>query len=186
MGFQLANLATSFERNFFLGYFLIHIPLTIFIDSAIVTPPKYQPCYTLIQWHIKNNNDFLMDECPWWFQAMVYFELVFQLPLFFYFLRNLKLFKETTTTKQNKGSPILLSDDKYTKSKLTSLKRWLRLYGWNASLTSLMCIIAIYHHGHYPLTVSTTYKPLSTADRYALIGFYFPTFLIPLRLCFLH
>ena len=183
MGFQLANLATSFERNFFIGYFLIHIPLTIFIDSAIVTPPKYQPCYTLIQWHIKNNNDFLMDECPWWFQAMVYLELVFQLPLFFYFLRDLKLFKATT---RDTGDSLLLSDDKFSKSRitrqLTTLKRWLRVYGWNASLTSLMCIIAIYRHGHYPLTAT----PLSTADRCALIAFYFPTFLIPLRLCLLH
>lgn len=128
----------------------------------------------MIQWHIDSNNDFLMLEKPQWFQWMVYLELVFQLPAFFYFIKNMDVFQNVSNADDKAGK----ASTHKLRNKMSLL---LKLYGLNASLTSLFCIWVIYQRGYYP----STGLPLNNMDRFKLIAYYTPTFLIPLRLCML-
>ena len=167
-------LTSSAEQLFYTVYFIIHIPLTIFIDSTICFPPMTETLNSMIEWHIAANNDFLLLEKPSWFYWMVILELIFQLPAFFYFIKNMTVFNQgnNDSTKEVKAQ-------KLTKRK--TVARLLKLYGLNASLTSLFCIWVIYQRGYYPATG----LPLNSMDKFKLIAYYTPTFLIPLRLCML-
>lgn len=164
----------GFQRSLYYYYFLLHIPITILIDSQVVIPPQYHPASALAEWHVKQNNDFLLQEKPTWLYYFVWLELVLQLPLFFYFARGLRP-SNVTTIKTKASKAANAASEK-------SLNRWLRIYGWNASLSTLISMITIYQRGYYP---SQPLVPLSSDDRLKLILVYFPTFLLPLRLCFL-
>lgn len=166
-------LSTVFEQHFYTAYFLVHIPLTIFIDSTICLPPMTDGLKAMIEWHVAENNDFLLLEKPAWFFWMVVVELLFQLPAFPYFIARMSLFRGDApgTSKEEKAARA---------GKRGTLRTLLRLYGLNASLTSLFCIYVIYERGYYPATGA----PLSAVDCAKLIAYYTPTFLIPLRLCF--
>lgn len=171
MGFSV--LSSSFEQCFYTGYFLFHILLTIFIDSTICLPAMTDGLEKLVNWHVYANNDFLLLEKPSWLFWMVVVELIFQLPAFFYFVKNMGVFKTTQgETKDVKAVRV---------TKRQTMSTLLRLYGWNASLTSLYCIWVIYQRGYYPDTL----VPLSAMDTAKLIAYYTPTFMIPLRLCML-
>ncbi|CAI5756909.1 unnamed protein product [Candida verbasci] len=113
-------------------YFVIHIPITIFIDSSIIIPYNYQLSFTreILKFHINLNNDFLLDYSPNWFKIFGTFELFGQLPLFIYFIYN------------------------YRKQDINYLL-WLLIYGFEASFTTFVCLIWIYleHENYY-----TTYN----------------------------
>ncbi|CDF90900.1 ZYBA0S09-00276g1_1 [Zygosaccharomyces bailii CLIB 213] len=113
------------EISFFYFYFLLHIPITILIDSAVVIPPKFRIAGWLLERHIAQNNDFLLCDRPMWLQVFVALELTVQLPLFFQFAKQLR----------RNSVP----------------RRSLKLYGLLASTTTLVCIGAILE-GHYPGT----------------------------------
>ncbi|CAO2644398.1 Sigma intracellular receptor 2 [Lemmus lemmus] len=65
-------------------YFVLHIPITMFIDVLVVLPPKLYPqkLSNLLQWYFKEFKDPLMQDPPVWFKSLVVCELVFQLPFF--------------------------------------------------------------------------------------------------------
>lgn len=80
----LFNSATKTDTFYFL-YFLLHIPITVLIDSALAIPPKYQLDIqkTILEFHISENKDFLLARPPSWLRVFGWIELVLQLPLFF-------------------------------------------------------------------------------------------------------
>lgn len=108
---------------------------------------------------------FLLSEKPNWLYWFVLLELVLQLPLFGYFVDKLWNLNKLQVNTDNK------------------LLTWLRIYGWNASLTTLVCIIVIFQRGYIPYDVLRT--ALTTTQKCQLASVYLPTFLIPLRLCLL-
>lgn len=164
----------GFQRSLYYYYFLLHIPITLLIDAQVVIPERYHPAAALYKWHIAQNNDFLLQEKPDWLYNFVVVELVLQLPLFFYFAKGLR------RTGPIAGQSKLAKAANSTRDK--NLYRWLRIYGWNAAFTTLACMITIYQRGYYPLTPLV---PMSPEDKLRLILVYLPTFLLPLRLCFL-
>ena len=105
----------------YLWYFIIHIPITIFIDSSIVIPEQYQLSITksILNFHITTNNDILLAYPQTWFKIFGFVELVFQLPLFFYFIYKLL-------------SPNSLDVNYYL---------WSMIYGFNAGFTTFVCLI---------------------------------------------
>ncbi|QLG74888.1 hypothetical protein HG535_0H02150 [Zygotorulaspora mrakii] len=166
---------SHYEQLFYYYYCIIHIPITIAIDSSVVIPLKYHPAATLVNWHIAQNNDFLLYEKPNWLYWFVIIELLFQLPLFFYFIKGFRSIWNTNS---------LTKDDKVRLYKAkTTLFKYLRIYGINASFTSLVCIIVIIQRGYYPNSLDIEI-PLSQSDMVNLVMVYLPTFIIPLRLCF--
>lgn len=75
----------------FIAFFASHIPATLCIDMQAVIPGYHpQALQDLLQWYISLFNDSLM-RAPYdtWFQAIVYGEILFQLPFFFYALHGL-------------------------------------------------------------------------------------------------
>lgn len=163
------------EQKFYYYYFLIHIPITVFIDASVVIPPP-GPVARVVQWHIKQNNDFLLKEKPDWLYWFVVLELVLQLPLFAYFALKFRSIWQTNVDRLSK-------EQKANFTAMTNkLYKWLRLYGLNASFTTLVCIITILQRGYYPELPNLS---LSSSDKLNLVLVYLPTFLIPLRLCFL-
>ncbi|EDO17491.1 hypothetical protein Kpol_1058p28 [Vanderwaltozyma polyspora DSM 70294] len=171
---------TSFDVSFYYYYFLLHIPITLCIDSSVVIPLEWYPnlLQNLIKFHINNNNDFLLADKPLWLVIFVLIELVVQLPLFVYFTIYLPRLKQ--------GDSNLANDDKVEKRSRqefqSRLNWWLKLYGFNASLTTLICIVVIYFNGHQLNNVDIA---MTLNEKLSLIGVYLPTFLIPLRLCFI-
>lgn len=174
---------SSFEYGFYYYYFLLHIPITVCIDSSVVLPIEWYPkaLQQLINWHVASNNDFLLADKPLWLVVFVVVELLVQLPLFVYFsvqLPRLQKAKEEVATG-------IHGDDKASKVNLHELRTrvtwWLKLYGVNASFTTLVCMLAIFFNGHMVANVQWT---MNLEDKLALVGVYLPTFLIPLRLCF--
>lgn len=71
------------EKSLF-WYYLIHIPITIFIDSSCIIPQQYQLAITskIVDFHVSTNHDILLSSPQTWFKIFVTFEVVFQLPLF--------------------------------------------------------------------------------------------------------
>lgn len=164
-----------YEQVFYYCYFIIHIPITVAIDSYGVIPPSYHPASKLVEWHIRQNNDFLMFEKPTWLFWFIVIELVVQLPLFFYFIKAFRsIWSANASTKDQKSQ---LHERKST------LYRWLRIYGVNASVTTLICIITVFQRGYYPDALGAQ-LPMSFSDKMSLVSVYLPTFLIPLRLSF--
>lgn len=160
------------EWSFYYYYFIIHIVITVCIDSFVVFSDGH-PFQKLIGWHIAQNNDFLLWERPSWLYWFVVFELIFQLPLFFIFAKVAR--NEVNDWDREEGKARSFE-------RIRRWSPWLRAYGYNASLTSLACIIAVIVRGYYPGSPSI---PLSNLDKTKLVSFYAPTFLIPLRLIFI-
>lgn len=135
--------------KFYLGYFLIHIPITILIDSNIVVPIEYalELSKLILNFHISANHDFLLLEKPVWFQLFGLVELVFQLPLFFYC--SYHLYKQ-----QSKSYYV-----------------YMIIYGFNAAFTTFVCLGVTYFEGHL--------HGLTTPQIYNLIAIYVPYLLIP-------
>ncbi|AGO10992.1 AaceriAFR508Wp [[Ashbya] aceris (nom. inval.)] len=161
------------EQKFYYFYFLIHIPITVFVDSSVVFPQAFQLAPRLVNWHISRNNDFLLQEKPAWLWWFIVVELVFQLPFFLFITRRFVQLWKLTFYGGEESKPM-------------QFQLWrimaggLRLYGLNASLTTLMCLWAIWSRGYYPATG----LPMALADKAKLSMLYVPYFLIPLRLVF--
>ncbi|CAK7902862.1 hypothetical protein CAAN1_07S04742 [[Candida] anglica] len=134
---------------FYFWYFVIHVPITVLIDSCLIVPPSWQFNIqkTLVQFHIATNNDFLLDTLPLWLQVFGFVELVFQLPLFVY------------------GAFKLYNND-------ITIYPWLVIYGFNASFTTLVCLVYVLAEGES--------HGLLSGQVWGLFGLYVPYFIIPL------
>lgn len=134
---------------FYFAYFVIHVPVTLLIDSCLIVPLQWQ-CglqQRIVQFHIAANHDFLLASLPLWLQVFGLIELTFQLPLFVYGAYKLYLRRR----------------DVYP---------WLMLYGFNASLTTLVCL-------SYVILQGEAYG-LSPWQVHQLFALYVPYLLIPL------
>lgn len=145
----------SKERSFYYWYFIIHIPITIFIDSSVVLGDRPPVWSSLVKWHCQSNNDFLLMEKPTWLWWFVLVELIFQLPLFFYLVINWSYLRSPPMGK-----------------KTYRLITYLRLYGLEAALTTAVCIWAIWNRDN-----------ISLENQLQLTFVYLPTVIIPGRLC---
>ncbi|KAL6451477.1 hypothetical protein SBY92_002819 [Candida maltosa Xu316] len=134
----------------FLWYFIIHIPVTILIDSSIVIPPEYQLSITkvILDFHISTNHDILLAHPQTWFKVFGAVEVVFQLPLFFYFVY--KLLAGQLDVKYN---------------------LWCVIYGFNAAFTTLVCLVWI--------AVEGKGFGLSDLEILNLCGIYSPYLILP-------
>lgn len=134
-------------------YFLVHLPITVFMDATFVIPTEYQlPIQKQLSlFHIQQNKHFLAVEAPLWVRLFVIWELVFQLPFFVYAAIN---YLQNGRTKYSERTwPMFL------------------LYGFNAGFTSLVCLIYVWtESGRHGLTMGETAN---------LLGLYTPTTLIP-------
>lgn len=130
-------------------YFITHIPITILMDSCIVLSPQNQFTLSkkLLEIQIVQNKDFLLATSPLWLKVFGLIELGFQLPFFFYVLKLMR---------DNNPKRYLLSC----------------IYGFNASLTTLVCLLYVYIEGGD--------HGLAPMDQYKLIAVYFPYFIVPL------
>mmetsp|Transcript_6700 Transcript_6700/g.8363 ORF Transcript_6700/g.8363 Transcript_6700/m.8363 type:complete len:171 (-) Transcript_6700:765-1277(-) len=82
---------TGKTRYAFLAFFASHIPATLIIDMQAAFPgfhPKF--CQDLLEWYCDVFNDSLM-RAPHelWFRSIIFGEVFFQLPFFFYAVRAL-------------------------------------------------------------------------------------------------
>lgn len=71
--------------TFYFVYCLLHVPITVLIDSSLAIPREYQPQMQqmIIKFHVSTNKDFLLQSPPVWLVVFGWIELVFQLPFFF-------------------------------------------------------------------------------------------------------
>ncbi|CAL5220762.1 g2826 [Coccomyxa viridis] len=65
-------------------FLLVHIPVTLFVDSQAVLPREWypEPAVNLLDGYVKSLNDPLMKYTPPWFKSLAWLETVFQLPFF--------------------------------------------------------------------------------------------------------
>ena len=139
-------------NQFLFVYYLLHIPITLLIDSSVIIPTKYHTALTtnLLQFHISQNNDILLLHPQTWFKSFIAFECILQLPLFFYFVK------------------------KHVQSNLdVRYYLWSVVYGFNASFTTLVCMVHILIDGQ-------TQFGLNQLSALKLCGIYLPYLIIPL------
>mmetsp|Transcript_14051 Transcript_14051/g.17078 ORF Transcript_14051/g.17078 Transcript_14051/m.17078 type:complete len:171 (+) Transcript_14051:116-628(+) len=77
---------TGKTRYAFIAFFASHIPITLIIDSQAAFPGLHPQIFQdLLDWYTNTFNDSLM-RAPFdtWFRAVVFGEILFQLPFFFY------------------------------------------------------------------------------------------------------
>lgn len=110
--------------RFYFWYFVVHIPITVLIDSSLVVPREYLPSVSqkLLEFHISTNKDFLLVDLPLWIRAFGAVEIFFQLPLFVV------------------GAYMLYRNAK-------AIYPYMMLYGFNASFTTAVCMAHIYNEG---------------------------------------
>ncbi|EER31149.1 conserved hypothetical protein [Candida tropicalis MYA-3404] len=136
------------EKSLF-WYYLIHIPITIFIDSSCIIPQQYQLAITskIVDFHVSTNHDILLSSPQTWFKIFVTFEVVFQLPLFFYFLY------------------------KYLSNRLDlSYYLWSIIYGFNAGFTTFVCLIwLILEYKTYDLSIGQVTNLCAIYSPYVII-----------------
>ncbi|KAG0668815.1 hypothetical protein C6P42_004728 [Pichia californica] len=134
-------------------YFIIHTPITIFMDATFVIPYEYQNSIqkALGKFHIEKNKDFLAIETPLWIKFFVVWELIFQLPFFTIAIINYLQNKRKGYSK-NTWIPFLI-------------------YGFNAGFTTLLCLI-------YVILESKNHG-LTNGEFLNLIGLYTPTMILP-------
>lgn len=135
-------------------YFLIHIPITVLMDATFVIPKEYQISIqrTLSNFHIENNKDFLAIESPIWMKIFVAWELVFQLPFFFYVIYDYLVLNKFKKFSTNVWVSFLI-------------------YGFNAGFTSMICLIYIF--------LQSESNGLSFTEMLNLLSLYLPTTLLP-------
>ncbi|KAJ3412760.1 Transmembrane protein 97 [Chytridiales sp. JEL 0842] len=72
---------------FLLSTFILHIPITVLVDSQIVLAPYITyPTFAsdAVAQYVEMCNDFLVGNPPVWFQAIIWAEIFYQFPFFFY------------------------------------------------------------------------------------------------------
>ncbi|ODV96054.1 hypothetical protein PACTADRAFT_2356 [Pachysolen tannophilus NRRL Y-2460] len=147
----------QFLDRFYFLYYLIHIPITVLIDSTLVIPKEFQLELqkTILSFHISSNNDFLLaGDVELWLKIFGLIEILFQLPFFIYYCITFLKKKFSVTVTPNP------------KLYVCNL-----IYGFNASLTTLVCLFYVYFKGPE--------NGLTNGEVINLIFVYFPTFLIP-------
>eukprot|EP00123_Amoebidium_parasiticum_P006081 comp17136_c0_seq1/m.15928 comp17136_c0_seq1/g.15928 ORF comp17136_c0_seq1/g.15928 comp17136_c0_seq1/m.15928 type:complete len:156 (-) comp17136_c0_seq1:53-520(-) len=67
----------------FLGYFLVHLPVSLLIDAQAVLPAGWHPqvAVDLVDYYVREFRDPYMRAPPVWFQSFVWCELTLQLAL---------------------------------------------------------------------------------------------------------
>jgi hypothetical protein len=134
-------------------YFLIHIPITVFMDATFAIPYEWQlPIQRQLNaFHYNENKDFLAVNSPLWMRIFVVWELIFQLPFFIYAVIDY-------TRNGRKGY---------------SVRLWTMffLYGFNAGFTTLVCLIYVYSE--------SAIHGLNTTEMWNLVGLYTPTMVLP-------
>lgn len=135
-------------------YCLVHIPITLLVDSCLCVPEWLRPGFqqAVVEFHVTSNHDFLLRAPPTWLVVFGALELLFQLPFFFFAAY---------------GFLVALRPPR-------SLARWVAVYGFNAALTTFVCLVEILVHGGD--------HGLTPVQVWLLAGVYLPTFLIPLVL----
>ncbi|KAL3228479.1 putative membrane protein [Nakaseomyces bracarensis] len=172
----------SWEEKLYYYYSLVHIPITVLIDSSVVVPEKFQLLPGLVRFHVEQNHDYLLYEKPAVLRCFVWLELIVQLPLFVYFAWEFRQLWSLRGQDKKLAKDGVVSDvGSQIESRTRRLYRLLYLYGVNAASTTLWCIYMVCMHGYYPATG----EPLSTPDLVNLVFVYLPTFIIPARLIFL-
>ena len=122
--------------KFYIAYFLIHIPITLIIDSCIIIPEeqRFQFQKQFLEFHISSNKDFLLVSLPLWLKVFGLFELFVQLPFFAI------------------GAYMLMKQIK-------QVYPCMLIYGFNASFTTLVCLVHILcDYERFGLTTSESYK----------------------------
>lgn len=133
---------------FYRWYFLIHIPMTAVMDSCLLIKEENRlPIQQFLNdVHISMNKDFLMVDTPLWLKVFGLFELAFQLPLFVI------------------GASMLKSGNK-------KIYPWMIVYGFNASFTTLVCLVYVWAEGPA--------NGLNVTDMVKLLLVYIPFLIIP-------
>jgi hypothetical protein len=74
------------SRTFLVAYFVIHLVVSLCIDSQAILSPGFfpTPLKELVQWYTETFKDFLMSNPPTWFQSCIWIELLLQCPYFLY------------------------------------------------------------------------------------------------------
>lgn len=135
--------------TFYYWYFLIHIPITVVMDSCLVIPAESRHWIQqfLLDFHLDVNKDFLIDHPPIWLQVFGLFELFVQLPIF--------VLAPFALRRNSRKIYVVMT-----------------IYGFNAFLTTLVCLVYVYLKGEaHGLTVEETWN---------LFALYVPYFAIPL------
>lgn len=75
----------NWRDTFYYWYFILHIPITILIDSCLVFPrdSRHWVQNMIVDFHVHFNRDFLLKSPPLWLHVFGIFEVYFQLPVFF-------------------------------------------------------------------------------------------------------
>ena len=122
--------------KFYVAYFLMHIPITLIIDSCIIIPEeqRFQFQKQFLEFHISSNKDFLLVSLPLWLKVFGLFELFVQLPFFAI------------------GAYMLVKQMK-------QVYPYMLIYGFNASFTTLVCLVHIFcDYERFCLTTGESYK----------------------------
>lgn len=139
----------QFLDRIYLWYFIVHIPITILIDSCLVIPREslLDVQRSIIDFHITTNKDFLLEERPLWLQVFGFFEMAWQLPFFFYAIRSIR-------HQDVRSYPFMI------------------VYGLNAFLTSLVCFVYVIVEGpsHF-LTIEEVSRLASLYVPYLILPF---------------
>lgn len=122
---------TKLDTFYFL-YCVLHFIITCLIDVVLVVPREYLTSFqlNLVNFHISEYKDFLLQNPPNWLVFFGWIEVLFQLPLFF--LGAIALYQ-----RKSKVYPYLFC------------------YGVEAALTTLVCMVVIAFNGEsHGLTTS--------------------------------
>ncbi|KAK9338957.1 transmembrane protein 6/97 [Lipomyces starkeyi] len=116
--------------TFYFVYFVLHIFITLIIDSAGVIPPDSRPTFqkALLKIQIEENKDPLMANVPVWLYTFIGVEVLFQLPVFI-------------------GGAWGLYKADFKRTYIALL-----IYGVNASITTLACIAELAWNEEFMLT----------------------------------
>ena len=143
----------------FLVYFLVHIPIVIFVDSQAVLPKWCYPktVVDLLEWYCREYKDSMMVDPPAWFQAFVYCEILFQLPFFilasYVFIKGINRFPW--------------------------IRRPVLMY---AAHTATTTISIAFHIFLYDFSGSKHPGPITFNERFTLFAIYSPFLIIPIML----
>ncbi|GEQ66746.1 hypothetical protein JCM33374_g409 [Metschnikowia sp. JCM 33374] len=135
------------KDTFYFWYFVLHIPITVLIDSCLVIPREYRHWVqaSLVDFHVQQNKDFLLQNPPLWLQVFGAFELFFQLPVFF--IAAYKLY-----------------------AGYRNIHVILCVYGFNASFTTAVCLAYVVKTAHvYGLSTTEKWSLFALYVPYLLI-----------------
>ena len=139
-------------------FFGSHIPITLFVDGQALLPSylySWGPS-SMLQWYASWSKDILMTpgKHPLWFQSIIFFELVLQVPFFFWALH--VLFSPPSTKEPKLFRPVAIA------------------YGAHTA-TTLIPILATFLHYQE--------KGFTEFHRWQLVLIYLPYLLVPLAVC---